>query len=285
MTLRDQQSGLILLVEDNRQMAEMMGNFLEQRGYSLDYAADGSMGFKLAVANHYDVIVLDVRSPGMDGLEVCRKLRRGVAKIHCVLMLAEADTLEDKLAGLDAGADDYMVKPFDIRELDARLYALIRRRRRQVSGQEITVGSMTLDPQTLQVTREGKYLAVPRMDMKLLAILMRESPRLVSRQDIEREVWGDKLPDSDTLRSRIYNLRRIIDRPFENPLLHTMQSAGYRIADLSESPVAHATLSTRNGISRSRFLRNRTDNDKHVLHVGRDWSEEPSQSTAKSAKS
>lgn len=234
MTLRDPQSGLILLVEDNRQIAETTGIFLERRGYSVDYAADGITGLNLAVSNSYDAIVLDLRLPGVDGLEVCRRLRQGARKTCPVLVLTARDTLEDKLAGLDAGADDYMVKPFEIRELDARLYALIRRDRHQVSGKRITVGNLTLDVQTLRLTRGGTDLALPPIEMKLLAILMRNSPRVVSRHDIEREIWGDALPDSDTLRSRIYNLRRVIDRPFDRPLLHTMQSAGYRLADLDE---------------------------------------------------
>src|SRR5580698_3403280 len=118
MTLRDRQSGLILLVEDDRQVAEMVGVFLERRGYSVDYAADGMTGLNLAVSNSYDAIVLDLRLAGISGLEVCRRLRREARKAYPVLMLTACDTLEDKLQGLDAGADDYMVKPFEIRELD-----------------------------------------------------------------------------------------------------------------------------------------------------------------------
>jgi DNA-binding response OmpR family regulator len=267
MTLRDLQSGLILLVEDNRQIAELVGGFLEQRGYSVDYAADGITGLNLAASNSYDVIVLDLRLPGMDGLEVCRKLRREARKSYPVMMLTARGTLEDKLAGLDAGADDYMVKPFEIRELDARLYALIRRDRHQVSGQKIAVGNMTLDPKTLRVTRGGKDLAVPPIEMKLLAILMRESPRVVSRCDIEREIWGDSLPDSDTLRSRIYNLRRIIDRPFDHPLLHTMQSAGYRMADLNAVTTLDATIATPLAAPRFHYVRFRTDRDVPVMQT------------------
>jgi DNA-binding response OmpR family regulator len=228
MTVHDEQAGLILLVEDNRQIAEMVGEFLERRGYSVDYAADGVSGLHLAVSNSYDVMVLDLMLPGLDGLEVCRKLRKEAKKSTPVLMLTARDTLEDKLVGLEAGADDYLVKPFEVRELEARLRALIRRDRRQVSTEVLTVGDMTLDTATLRLTREG---------LKLLAILMRESPRVVSRRDIEREIWGDTLPDSDTLRSHLYNLRRVIDKPFARPLLHTIHSAGYRLADL-ESEVA-----------------------------------------------
>jgi DNA-binding response OmpR family regulator len=237
MTVHEEQSGLILLVEDNRQIAEMVGEFLERLGYSVDYAADGVSGLHLAVSNSYDVIVLDLMLPGLDGLEVCRKLRKEAKNATPVLMLTARDTLEDKLVGLEAGADDYLVKPFEVRELEARVRALIRRDRRQVSTEVLTVGDMTLDTATLRLTRDGQELTVSPIGLKLLAILMRESPRVVSRRDIEREIWGDMLPDSDTLRSHLYNLRRVIDKPFPRPLLHTIHSAGYRLADL-EAEVA-----------------------------------------------
>jgi DNA-binding response OmpR family regulator len=237
MTVHEEHAGLILLVEDNRQIAEMVGEFLERGGYSVDYAADGVSGLHLAVSNSYDVIVLDLMLPGLDGLEVCRKLRKEAKKSTPVLMLTARDTLEDKLVGLEAGADDYLVKPFEVRELEARLRALIRRDRRQVSTEVLTVGDMTLDTATLRLTRAGEELVVSPIGLKLLAILMRESPRVVSRRDIEREIWGDTLPDSDTLRSHLYNLRRVIDKPFARPLLHTIHSAGYRLADL-ESEMA-----------------------------------------------
>lgn len=232
MSKRDEQSGLVLLVEDNRGISEMVGEFLERRGYSVDYAADGVTGLHLAVSNSYDVVVLDLMLPGMDGLDVCRKLRQEAKKATPVLMLTARDTLEDKVTGLDAGADDYLVKPFEVKELEARIRALIRRDRRQVSQEVLRVGDLVLDTATLRLTRAGKDLQVSPIGLKLLTILMRESPRVVSRRDIEREVWGDMLPDSDTMRSHLYNLRKVIDKPFMKPLLHTIHSAGYRLADL-----------------------------------------------------
>ena len=238
MKQRDEQAGLILLIEDNRGIAEMVGEFLERRGYGLDYAADGVTGLHLAVSNSYDVIVLDLMLPGMDGLELCRKLRSEAKKATPVLMLTARDTLEDKLTGLDAGADDYLVKPFEIRELEARLRALIRRDRRQVSAETLRVADLVYDTASVRVSRAGQELQVSPIGLKLLAILMRESPRVVSRADIEREVWGDLLPDSDTLRSHLYNLRKIIDKPFQRPLLHTIHSAGYRLADLDAEVAA-----------------------------------------------
>lgn len=240
MKQREEQAGLILLVEDNRGISEMVGEFLERRGYSVDYAADGPTGLHLAVSNSYDVVVLDLMLPGIDGFEVCRRLRNESKKSTPVLMLTARDTLEDKLLGLDAGADDYLVKPFEVRELEARVRALIRRDRRQVSAEVLTVGDMVLDTATLRLTRGGQELLVSPIGLKLLTILMRESPRVVSRRDIEREVWGDLLPDSDTLRSHLYNLRKIIDKPFQKSLLHTIHSAGYRVVDLDQEVAANS---------------------------------------------
>ncbi len=232
MNVEREEQGLILIIEDNHVIAEMVGDYLDRRGYSVDFAADGVTGLHLAVTNSYDAIVLDLMLPGMDGVEVCRKLRQEGKKATPVLMLTARDTLDDKVSGLEAGADDYLVKPFEVRELEARLAALIRRERRQVSHELLRVGGMCLDTATLRLTRDGQDLQVSPIGMKLLTILMRESPRVVSRRDIEREVWGDILPDSDTLRSHLYNLRKVIDKPFEQPLLHTIHSAGYRLADL-----------------------------------------------------
>jgi DNA-binding response OmpR family regulator len=225
-------AGLVLLIEDNSEIAAVTGEFLEQRGYAVDYATDGPTGLHLASGNSYDVIVLDLMLPGIDGIEVCRRLRGEAKNATPVLMVTARDTLEDKLVGLDVGADDYLVKPFEIRELEARVRALIRRDRRQVSSAVLEVGDLVLDTATLRVTRAGRDLPLSPIGLKLLTILMRESPRVVSRRDIEREVWGDLLPDSDTLRSHLYNLRKVVDRPFERPLLHTLHSAGYRLADL-----------------------------------------------------
>jgi DNA-binding response OmpR family regulator len=233
---RDETAGLILLVEDNRSLSEMVGEYLESRGFGVDYAGDGVDGLRLATDNSYDVVVLDLMLPRMDGIEVCKRLRSESKKSTPVLMLTARDTLADKVTGLDAGADDYLVKPFAIQELEARVRALIRRERRQVSAEVLKIADLVLDTASLRVTRAGSELQLSPIGLRLLTILMRESPRVVTRRDIEREIWGDSLPDSDTLRSHLYNLRKAIDRPFEKQLLHTVQTAGYRVADLDHAP-------------------------------------------------
>jgi DNA-binding response OmpR family regulator len=241
MKAHEESSGLILVIEDNRNISEMVGEYLERRNYGVDYAKDGADGLRLAIENSYDVIILDLMLPRMDGLEVCRRLRQEAKKSTPVLMLTARDTLDDKVRGLEAGGDDYLVKPLAIQELEARVRALIRRDRRQVSAEVLKVGDLVLDTATLRLTRNGRDLQLSPIGLKLLNILMRESPRVVTRRDIEREIWGDGLPDSDTLRSHLYNLRKVIDKPFERPLLHTIHSAGYRLAEMDgEAPPFNA---------------------------------------------
>jgi DNA-binding response OmpR family regulator len=221
----------VLLIEDHRDIAEMVGSYLEEKGYTVDFAADGVTGLHLAVVNDYDAILLDLMLPGLDGLAVCRKLRQEARRDTPLLMLTARDTRRDVVAGLDAGADDYLVKPFDIRELEARVRALVRRGRGRVAAEVLQVGDLTLDTASLLVQRAGQTLNPTPTGLKLLAVLMRASPRVVSRQELEREVWGDLLPDSDTLRSHLYSLRKTIDKPFATPLLHTLHGAGYRLAE------------------------------------------------------
>lgn len=220
----------ILLIDDHRDIAGAIVDFLEHRGFSVDYAGDGVTGLHLAVTNPYDVIVLDIMMPGLDGLSVCRKLREEARNDTPILMLTARDTLDDKITGLGAGADDYLVKPFDVRELEARIGTLLRRHRRAVTREAYTVDDLTLDTSTLRVTRGGQILTLTPIGLKLLTVLMRASPRVVTRQQLEREVWGDLLPDSDTLRSHLYTLRKAVDKPFARSLLHTIPGSGYRIA-------------------------------------------------------
>jgi DNA-binding response OmpR family regulator len=222
---------MVLLVEDHKDIAEMVIAYLEGRGFEVDYAADGVTGLHLAVSNTYDAIILDLMLPGMDGLEVCRKLRNDVKRDTPVIMLTARDTLDDKITGLDTGADDYLIKPFAIQELEARVRSLIRRHKGEAVKEVLSVGDMTLDTSTLEVRRNGVEINMTPIGLKILTVLMRASPAVVSRRELERQVWGDILPDSDTLRSHLYNLRKVIDKPFEKQLLHTIQGSGYKLVD------------------------------------------------------
>src|SRR5680860_8879 len=218
----------ILIIEDNRDIAANLGQFLEARGHALDFAEDGVTGLHLAVVNDYDVIVLDLMLPGMDGLVLCRKLREDALKSTPVLMLTARDTLADKLDGFSVGADDYLIKPFSLRELEARLLALKRRADHPRLSKLLTVGDLEYDLDTLSIKRSGTRIDLPATTRKILALLMRNSHRVVSRAEIVREIWGDDPPESDALRAHIHAIRNAVDRPFPVKVLHTVHGSGYR---------------------------------------------------------
>jgi DNA-binding response OmpR family regulator len=224
----------VLLVEDHDDLAATIGAWLEDAGFACDYAADGSIALNLVTEHEYDAIVLDLMLPRVNGIRVAEKLRDdGVATP--ILMLTARDQLDDKIEGFNAGADDYVVKPFETEELIARLRALIRRARGETGEGQLKVGDLVFDPRLMRVERSGERITLSPTAMRILKILMRESPRVVSREQIENELWGDTLPDSDTLRSHVYNLRKGIDRPFEHKLLHTVQGMGFKLATPDEA--------------------------------------------------
>lgn len=219
----------ILLVEDHRDLAATIGDELEARGYTMDFAADGASALGLAMTQHYDLILLDLMLPKLSGIEVCKRLRENRLGTP-ILMITAKDQLNDKLEGFGTGADDYLVKPFDMEELVARIKALLKRSRGEVSDSEYRVGDLVFDTGSLEVTRDGNRIEISPTGLRILRILMRESPNVVTREALEKELWGDLLPDSDTLRSHVYNLRREIDRPFEQKLLHTLPGIGFKLS-------------------------------------------------------
>ncbi|MDC0948991.1 response regulator transcription factor [Gammaproteobacteria bacterium] len=233
MTMTDSREARILLVEDHHDIAELVYDHLEDAGYTMDFAPDGKSALNLLADDEFDLLILDLMLPDIDGLEVCRRIREQMKQTLPILMLTARDTLEDKVEGLDRGADDYLVKPFAVVELEARIRALLRRGRSQSASEKLRVGDLELDTGTLEVRRAGQIIQLAPISQRILQVLMRYSPRVVTRRQIEQEIWGDELPDSDTLRSHLYNLRRAIDKPFDTPLLHTLQSAGYRLAELN----------------------------------------------------
>jgi len=222
----------ILIVEDNPDIAENIADYLEDRGHTLDFAMDGIGGLHLAITQDYDVIILDVMLPGMDGLTFCRKLRKEGGKQTPVLMLTARDTLDDKLEGFDAGADDYLVKPFALEELAARLGALVRRS--EGISQQLRMADLAFDTGRMKVYRAGKEIKLNRVCLKILQILMQAYPNAVKRTDLEQALWGDMPPGSDALRSHIYALRHAVDKPFGTPLIQTLHGLGYRLVDSDE---------------------------------------------------
>jgi DNA-binding response OmpR family regulator len=220
----------VLIIEDNRDLASNMFDFLETKGHVVDAAGDGITGMHLALVNEYDAIVLDLMLPGMDGITLCRKLREEGGKGTPVLMITARDSLEDKIAGLEAGADDYLVKPAELREVELRLRVLFRRGGDHTQKQKkLTVEDLTLDPFTCSVKRGAKSIDLPPIPYRILEILMSRSPQVVNREDIEHIVWGEGRPDSDSLRAHVHLLRELIDKPFERKLLRTMRGFGYQL--------------------------------------------------------
>ena len=220
----------VLIIEDNPDIAANLGDYLEDHGHTVDFAGDGVTGLHLAVVSNFDAIVLDLALPGMDGLEVCRKLRQEAGKDTPVLMLTARDRLEDKLAGFEKGADDYLVKPFELQEVEARLKVLASRGRR-VSQRELKVGDLVFNIDTLNVCRAGTEVYLNPIGLKLLHRLMESSPNVVSRAELETEVWGDEMPDSDSLRVHIHSLRSAIDKPIGTSMIQTRHGIGYRLVE------------------------------------------------------
>jgi len=220
----------VLIIEDNPDIAANLGDFLEDHGHTVDFAGDGVTGLHLAVVNDFDAIVLDLALPGMDGLELCRRLRADADKDTPVLMLTARDRLQDKLAGFEMGADDYLVKPFELQEVEARLKVLASRGRRRVR-RELKVGDLVFNLDTLSVVRAGTDIYLNPIGLKLLQILMENSPNVVSRNDLEMEVWGEEMPDSDSLRVHIHSLRSSIDKPFGSSMIQTRHGIGYRLVE------------------------------------------------------
>jgi DNA-binding response OmpR family regulator len=220
----------ILLIEDNRDLATNLFDYFEARGHTMDLAGDGIPGLHFASTNQYDVIVLDLMLPSMDGLTMCKRLREA-GKHTPILMLTALDSLNDKIAGLEAGADDYVAKPFSLREVDARLQALVRRSQIREGTDTLQVGDLSFNTGTLKVMRGERSITLPPIALKLLEVLMRQSPRVLSREEVERSIWGDTPPDSDALRGHLHILRNAVDNKTDKPLIKTLRGLGYQISD------------------------------------------------------
>lgn len=220
----------VLIIEDNPDLAANVCDFLEAKGHSTDAAGDGLTGLHLAVTQNYDAIVLDVMLPGIDGFTLCRRLRREARRATPILMLTALDALDDRVTGLESGADDYVVKPFALRELEARLKALARRARGEMADSVLRIADLEFDLATVRIQRGLRRIELPPIPLRLLETLMRATPRVVRRDELERAIWGDQPPDSDVLRAHMHILRAALETPGEIPLIQTLRGIGYRIA-------------------------------------------------------
>jgi len=222
------QSLHVLLVEDQQNIARNIAEYMEQRGHVFDFAEKGTQGLTLALNQYYDLIILDLNLPAMDGLEVCKQLREKAERHIPIIMLTARDSIEDKVSGFQVGADDYLTKPFSLQELEVRCLALSRRHLLQ-STNLMSLGPLEIDRRLKTVSRDGTVLELSSMGFKILSILADAYPQVVSRSELSHKLWGDEPTESDALRSHIYQLRSVLDKPFAFPVIKTVFGIGFAL--------------------------------------------------------
>ena len=219
----------ILIIEDDPAIAANLYDFLEARGHVPDTAADGVTGLHMAITGAFDAVVLDLALPGMEGIALCRKLREEARNETPVLMLTARDTLEDKLHGFSSGADDYLVKPFALKEVEARLIALHKRYTGRVARSKLVAGTLSFDPMTLAIRFGDKDVKLPPKCIRLLETFMLQPNRVFSRRELENAVWGGDQETSDTLRSHMHVLRRELAHAGGYDPIENVHGMGYRL--------------------------------------------------------
>ena len=213
-----------ILIEDDLDLAKTIVQYLSLDDIDCDFASDGQSGYNLALENPYHVILLDVNLPKVNGLNVCSKLREQGVDTP-ILMLTAKDTIEDKLTGFKAGTDDYLIKPFDMSELIARIQALAKRKSTQAL--KYKVGDLEMDLFNKTVQRQATNIELTPIEWKLLKVLISESPRVMSKEELEFAVWHDELPDTSALKVHLFRLRQKVDKPFSTALIHTINKRGF----------------------------------------------------------
>ena len=219
----------ILLVEDDYDVAKNVCEYLETASHEVDLAPDGLIGLDCVTGEKYDCVILDISLPRLTGIQLCERIRNLGFSDLPVLMLTAMDGLSYKENAYEAGADDYLVKPFALKELELRLTALIRRISGARTGKKLEVGDLTYDIMTQQIKRAGRDIKLTITSKVILELLIRNSHRVVSKQEIEQAVWGEPPESADLVRIHIHTLREAIDKPFSIPLLHTVRGMGYRL--------------------------------------------------------
>lgn len=218
----------VLLVEDQLSIAGNIADYMEQKGHVFDFATNGVQGLDLALQSYFDLIILDLNLPSMDGLEVCRQIRQKAERHIPILMLTARDSIDDKVSGFNVGADDYLTKPFSLQELEVRCLALSRRHFMQ-STSALEIGPLKIDRQRKTITRDGQPLALSTMGYKIVTVLAEAYPQVVSRSELSHKLWGDEPTESDAMRSHIYQLRGVLDKPFAYPILKTVFGVGFTL--------------------------------------------------------
>jgi DNA-binding response OmpR family regulator len=217
----------VLVADDDANILAGIVDFLQWRGIETDCARHGAQVLELCRQNQYDVLILDIMMPKISGLSACEQLR-ALGVTTPILFLTALDTLDDKVRGFQSGADDYLVKPFAMAELVCRVEALSKRESRQML-RRLSFGPLTLDVEQATASREGHPLTLTAQSFKLLKHLVAKAPRAVPREELEQLLWGDDLPNSDALRSLLYQLRMQLDKPFSQPMLTTVRGIGFQL--------------------------------------------------------
>ena len=220
----------VLIVDDTHSVVETIMDYLELEGIVADCVYSGESAIKLIHDNHYDVIVMDIMMPKMDGITAVKTLRD---ELHCnrpILFLTAKDTLDDKIQAFHSGGDDFLNKPFAMQELCLRLHALHKRGPRIDVGQ-LTFADLSMNLQTNEVIRANHVIKLSKIQRIIFKLLLKNAPAIVSKEAVILEVWGEDSPSSDSLRSHIYGLRSALDKGFETSRLETLHSQGYRLKD------------------------------------------------------
>ena len=219
----------ILLVEDDYDVSQNVCEYLEAASHMVEVAPDGLIGLDCVTRERYDCVILDISLPRLTGIQLCERIRSLGFSDLPVLMLTAMGNLSYKEDAYEAGADDYLVKPFALKELELRLNALVRRITGSTTGKSLHVADLSFNLQTQEIKRADNHINLTSIPKKILELLMRNSHRVVSKQEIEQFVWGESPESSDLVRIHIHTLREAIDKPFSIPLLHTVRGMGYRL--------------------------------------------------------
>lgn len=218
----------VLVVEDNPVIGKQLVEFLSGHQWVVDLATNGELAMQLASQEIFDVVLLDLNLPDVDGLEVCQQIKQQAERNLPVLMLTARDSFQDKAQGFAQGADDYLTKPYDLREVVLRCQALTRRKDLQRS-KTLQVGELKLDLSARTASRDDQPLKLTNTGFTILQSLMQAHPDPVSRRALMHDIWGDDAPDSDALKSHMYSLRNIVDKPFKYPVIKTILNIGFKL--------------------------------------------------------
>ncbi|MGH1486745.1 MAG: response regulator transcription factor [Cellvibrionaceae bacterium] len=218
----------ILLVEDNHDIAENILLFLEDKGHRLDTIYSAEKALNLLEKNNYDILILDVMLPGMDGFLLAEKLRTSLNITTPILFLTARDTLDDKLSGFNLGADDYLTKPFNFEELEARILAVYRRAK-GLTSKRLTIGDWDIDEDLLEFKYKNQVINTTQIGFKIIKTLLVNHPNITPRRELEKRLWGDNPPDSDAIRSHIFMLRKAITPFNDQSVIETVHGVGFKL--------------------------------------------------------